>query len=81
MKADRTGAEQRLAQLAGEHGIEQSAERRVAVGDAAALLGQIAGEEAADVIVVGARHARLGGGAASRAGLPRSSRRRRRCRS
>ena len=55
MKADRTGAEQRLAQLAGEHGIEQSAERRVAVGDSAVLLGQIASEEAADVIVVGAR--------------------------
>jgi nucleotide-binding universal stress UspA family protein len=55
MKADRTGAEQRLAQLAGEHGIEQSAERRVAVGDSAVLLGRIASEEAADVIVVGAR--------------------------
>ena len=55
MKADRTGAEQRLAQLAGEHGIEQRAERRVAVGDPAVLLGQIASEEAADVIVVGAR--------------------------
>jgi len=55
MKADRTGAEQRLAQLADEHGIEQRAERRVAVGDSAALLGQIASEEAADVIVVGAR--------------------------
>ena len=31
------------------------AERRVAVGDSAVLLGQIASEEAADVIVVGAR--------------------------
>ena len=55
MKADRAGAEQRLAQLADEHGIEQTAERRVAVGDSAALLGRIASEEAADVIVVGAR--------------------------
>jgi nucleotide-binding universal stress UspA family protein len=55
MKADRTGAEQRLARLVDEHGIEQRAERRVAVGDSAALLGQIASEEAADVIVVGAR--------------------------
>ena len=55
MKADRTGAEQRLAQLADEHGIEQTAECRVAVGDPAVLLGQIASEEAADVIVVGSR--------------------------
>jgi nucleotide-binding universal stress UspA family protein len=31
------------------------AARRVAVGDPAGLLGQIAAEEAADVIVVGAR--------------------------
>lgn len=55
MKGDRTAAERRLAELARDHGIGVSAERRVAVGDSAALLGQIASEEAADVIVVGAR--------------------------
>jgi len=55
MKGDRTAAEQRLAALARDHGIDDSAERRVAIGDSATLLGQIASEEAADVIVVGAR--------------------------
>jgi nucleotide-binding universal stress UspA family protein len=55
MKGDRTVAERRLAELAHDHGIDDSAELRVAVGDSATLLGQIASEEAADVIVVGAR--------------------------
>jgi len=55
MKADRSAAERRLAELARDHDLGQSAERRVAVGEPAALLGQIASEEAADVIVVGAR--------------------------
>ena len=55
IKASRQGAERRLEQLASEHGIADRAERRVAVGDCAAVLGQIAAEEAADVIVVGAR--------------------------
>jgi nucleotide-binding universal stress UspA family protein len=55
MKGDREAAERRLAQLARDHELDESAERRVAVGDAATLLGQIASEEAADVIVVGAR--------------------------
>jgi nucleotide-binding universal stress UspA family protein len=54
-KANREGAERRLAQLAREHGVVERAERRVAVGEPAGLLGQIAAEEAADVIVVGAR--------------------------
>jgi nucleotide-binding universal stress UspA family protein len=36
-------------------GVTDHAERRVAVGDAPSLLGQIAAEEAADLIVVGAR--------------------------
>ena len=54
MKANRQGAERRLARLAEAHGLAERAERRVAVGDPAALLGQIAAEEAADVIVVGA---------------------------
>jgi nucleotide-binding universal stress UspA family protein len=55
MKADRQGAERRLARLVLEHGIADRAESRVAVGEPAALLGQIAAEEEADVIVVGAR--------------------------
>src|SRR5689334_11286441 len=55
MKQNREGAELRLARLANEHGVADRAERRVAVGEPAALLGQIAAEEAADVIVVGAR--------------------------
>jgi nucleotide-binding universal stress UspA family protein len=48
-------ADRRLARLAAEHGVADRAERRVAFGEPAALVGQIAAEEAADVIVVGAR--------------------------
>jgi nucleotide-binding universal stress UspA family protein len=44
-----------VARLAAEHGVGDSAEQRSAVGDPAVLLAQIAAEEAADVIVVGAR--------------------------
>jgi nucleotide-binding universal stress UspA family protein len=55
MKGDRIAAERRLAELARAHDLGESAERRVAVGDPAAVLGQIASEEAADMIVVGAR--------------------------
>ena len=55
MQADRHGAERRLARLAHEHGVAERAEQRVAVGEPAALLGQIAAEEAADLIVVGSR--------------------------
>jgi nucleotide-binding universal stress UspA family protein len=55
MKAEREAAEQLLADLARDHRIEETAERRVAVGDPASVLGQIASEEAADVIVIGAR--------------------------
>lgn len=55
MQADRQGAERRLARLAHEHGVADRAERRVAVGEPAALIGQIAAEEAADLIVVGSR--------------------------
>ena len=55
MRADRQGAERRLARLAHEHGVADRAERRVAVGEPAALLGQIAAEEAADLIIVGSR--------------------------
>ena len=55
MKGGREGAERLLAQLAAEYAVTDRAERRVAVGDPPSLLGQIAAEEAADLIVVGAR--------------------------
>ena len=55
MKASREGAIRLLARLAAEYGVSERAERREAVGDEAAQLGQIAAEEAADVILVGAR--------------------------
>lgn len=55
VKQSRQGAERRLRQLAEQHGVMETAERRVAIGEPAALLGQIAAEEAADAIVVGAR--------------------------
>lgn len=55
MRGDRKAGERRLAEIVREHALDESAERRVAVGDPATLLGQIASEEAADVIVVGAR--------------------------
>jgi nucleotide-binding universal stress UspA family protein len=55
MKGGREGAAGLLARLAAEYGVTDRAERRVAVGDAPSLLGQIAAEEAADLIVVGAR--------------------------
>jgi nucleotide-binding universal stress UspA family protein len=55
MRGDREGAARLLAKLAAEYAVTDSAERRVAVGDAPSRLGQIAAEEAADVIVVGAR--------------------------
>src|SRR5438445_232438 len=53
MKADRQGGARLLARLAAKYGVVDSAERREAVGEPAALLGQIAAEEAADLIVVG----------------------------
>ena len=55
MKGDRIQAERLLVRLAEEYGIAETAECRSGVGDRAALLGQIAAEEAADVIVVGSR--------------------------
>ncbi|HEY7794705.1 MAG TPA: universal stress protein [Gaiellaceae bacterium] len=54
-RASRQDAERRLARLADEQGVADRAERRVALGEPAASIGQIAAEEAADVIVVGAR--------------------------
>jgi len=53
MKGNRIQAERLLTELAEEYGVSQTAERRSGVGDRAQLLGQIAAEEAADVIVVG----------------------------
>lgn len=53
--ADRQGAERRLEGLAEQHGVSERAERRIAVGDPVTCLARIAAEEAADVIVVGAR--------------------------
>jgi len=55
MKANREGAARLLARLASEYGVAESAERRAGTGDAAAVIGQVAAEEAADLIVVGAR--------------------------
>jgi nucleotide-binding universal stress UspA family protein len=51
-KFGRQGAERRLADLAHQYGVAGSAGRRVEIGEPAALLGRIAAEEAADVIVV-----------------------------
>jgi nucleotide-binding universal stress UspA family protein len=55
MKGAREGAMRLLTRLAAECGMTDHAEQRAAVGDAPSLLGQIATEEAADLIVVGAR--------------------------
>jgi nucleotide-binding universal stress UspA family protein len=55
MKDSRDGAARLVARLAAEHGLADRGEQRSGVGDAATLLGQIAAEEAADVILVGAR--------------------------
>ena len=44
-----------LARVASEHGVADTAERREAYGDAATRLGEIAAEEAADLILVGVR--------------------------
>lgn len=51
---DRQAAQQLLVTLAGELDGDQAVELRVAVGDVAGRLAQIAAEEAADLIVVGA---------------------------
>jgi len=61
MKGTRRGGELLLARLAREHGVGHTAECRVAVGEPAQLVGQIAAEEAADVIVVGSRARRWPG--------------------
>jgi nucleotide-binding universal stress UspA family protein len=50
----REGAALLVARLASEFGLVDRAEHRSAVGDTATVLGQIAAEEAADLIMVGA---------------------------
>ena len=50
----REGAARLVARLAAEYGVVDRAEHRSAVGDAAVVIGQIAAEEAADLIVIGA---------------------------
>ena len=54
-QADREGGERLLARLVAEYGLADRAERRVRTGDAATVIGQIAAEEAADLIVVGSQ--------------------------
>jgi nucleotide-binding universal stress UspA family protein len=67
MKANRESAARLFRQLAAECGLSHRAEHRSAFGDPAGLLGQIAAEEGADLIVVGARQrGRLRGGLESR---------------
>jgi nucleotide-binding universal stress UspA family protein len=61
MKGNRRGGEILLARLAREYGVGDIAECRVAVGEPASLVGQIAAEEAADAIVVGSRARRWPG--------------------
>ena len=55
MQANRKGAARELARLAAEHGVAELAEQRAGTGDPAVVIGQIAAEEAADLILVGAR--------------------------
>jgi nucleotide-binding universal stress UspA family protein len=55
----RAGAEQRLERIVAEHDLPQE-EHRVAAGDPAEAVAMIAAEEAADLIVVGARRGLLG---------------------
>jgi nucleotide-binding universal stress UspA family protein len=59
-----------LARVAAEQGVAGTAERREAYGDAATRLGEIAAEEAADLILVGARaRGRLRGRLESNVGM------------
>jgi nucleotide-binding universal stress UspA family protein len=55
MRFDREGAEREVAGLIAEYGLGGRAERRTGTGDAASVIGRIAAEEGADLIVVGAR--------------------------
>ncbi len=55
----RAGAQRRLERIVAEHDLSQE-EHRVAAGDPAEAVAVIAAEEAADLIVVGARRGLLG---------------------
>lgn len=55
LKRDRIGAARVLVRLAEEYGVTHTAECRSGAGERAALLGQIAAEEGADMILVGSR--------------------------
>lgn len=69
MKANREGAARLLTRLAAEYGIADRAERRSGTGDAATVIGRIAADEGADLIVVGSRaRGRLRRGLESRLG-------------
>ena len=66
-RANREGAARLVARLSAEHRVTGDAKQRSAVGDPAVLLGQIAAEEAADVILIGSRgRGRLRRGLASK---------------
>jgi nucleotide-binding universal stress UspA family protein len=58
-RQDRSGAERTLDSIARE--LEHEAETRVAAGEHAEALARVAAEEGADLIVVGARQAGVGG--------------------
>jgi len=58
-KREREGAARLVGRLAAEHGLSGRAELRSAVGDPPTLLCQLAAEEAADLIVIGAPARRL----------------------
>lgn len=58
MKGEQRGGERFLTNLARQCGAHHGVECRVAVGDPASLIGQIAAEEAADLILVGSRSRR-----------------------
>jgi nucleotide-binding universal stress UspA family protein len=55
MKAAREGAARALSRLAAELNLSEGVERRTGAGDPATVIGRIAAEEAADLIVVGSR--------------------------
>ncbi len=55
MRASREGSARLLGRLATEYGVVDRAEMRSGAGDPATVIGRIAAEEAADLIVVGSR--------------------------
>ncbi len=55
MRINREGAVRLVDKLAAEYGVSHRAESRIGIGDPGVLLGQIAAEEAADMVVVAAQ--------------------------